>query len=113
MKNPGKNKNTPLIEEIQQEKWTLMPFSTHQYWIVCREKEKTTFIATVENTGNEEKNKAIALLISKAPELLNLAEALYDGIRGTPMEKTILFYMIKNLLTEIKENERTRSIKHP
>lgn len=101
-----------MIDKIKEEQWTLMPFGENQYWIVHKANDKTTFIATVEAGKNEVRNKIIAVLLSKAPELFQMVETLYDGIRGTALEKTIAFYMIEKLLNEIKENGHTGSIRN-
>lgn len=110
MKNPEKNNNTSAIDAIKQEEWSLMPYGKDRYWIVHKNNGKTTFIAAVEDSGNDARNKAVAMLLSNAPQLLEMMEALYDTIKSTALGKTILFYMIKKIITEIKEYEYTRSI---
>jgi len=112
MKIPEKNKRFIAINQLKEEQWSLIPYGANQYWIIHKDNGKTTFVATVEDSGSEERNRAVAIVLSKAPQLLQIVEALYEGIENTALEKTIIYYMIKKLLNEIQENEHTRSIRN-
>lgn len=101
-----------MIKEVKEEQWTLMPFGVNQYWIIRKDNGGTTFIATVEDSKDDERNRAVAILLSKAPQLFQMVETLYDGIKDTALGKTIAFYMIEKLLNEIKENELTGSTRN-
>lgn len=98
--------DTLLVLNHEKHSWDVTKINRGQYAITGKDDSGAeTCIATVDDTGDSKQNRSRALLLSKAPQLLQIADMFYDYLQSDGKQDSWLFELVEKELKHINKDE--------